>query len=74
MTHICVGNLTIIGSENGLSYGRRQAIIQTNAWILLMEHLGKKLQWNFNRNFNIFIQENAFESVVCGNFVQEEMS
>ena len=41
MTHICVGNLTIIGSENGLSYGRRQAIIQTNAWILLMEHLGK---------------------------------
>ena len=24
-----------------------------------------KLQWNFNRNSNIFIQENAFESVVC---------
>ena len=24
-----------------------------------------KLQWNFNRNYNIFIQENAFESVVC---------
>ena len=24
-----------------------------------------KLQWNLNRNFNIFIQENAFESVVC---------
>ena len=27
MTHICVGNLTIIGSDNGLSPGRRQAII-----------------------------------------------
>ena len=26
-THICVGNLTIIGSDNGLSPGRRQAII-----------------------------------------------
>ena len=24
-----------------------------------------KLQWNFNRNSNIFIQENAFESVAC---------
>ena len=24
-----------------------------------------KLQWNFNQNFNIFIQENAFESVDC---------
>ena len=30
MTHICV-----IGSDNGLSPGRRQAIIGTNAWILL---------------------------------------
>ena len=25
VTHICVGNLTIIGSDNGLSPGRRQA-------------------------------------------------
>ena len=24
-----------------------------------------KLQWNFNPNPNFFIQENAFESVVC---------
>ena len=24
-----------------------------------------KLQWNFDRNSNIFIHENAFESVVC---------
>ena len=27
VTHICVGNLIIIGSDNGLSPGRRQAII-----------------------------------------------
>ena len=26
VTHICIGNLTIIGSDNGLSPGRRQAI------------------------------------------------
>ena len=35
-THICVGNLAIIGSENGLSPSRRQAIIWTNAGILLI--------------------------------------
>ena len=35
-THICVGNLTINGSDNGLSPGRRQAIILTNAGILLI--------------------------------------
>ena len=34
MTHICVGNLTIIGPDNGLSPGRCQAIIWTNARIL----------------------------------------
>ena len=40
MTHICVGKLTIIGSDNGLSPGRRQAIIWTNAGLLLIRHLG----------------------------------
>ena len=36
VTHICVGKLTTIGSENGLSPGRRQAIIWTNAGKLLI--------------------------------------
>ena len=40
MTHICVSNLTIIVSDNGLSPGRRQAIIWTNAGILLIWPLG----------------------------------
>ena len=62
--HICIGNLTIIGSDNGLSPGRRQAIIWTNAGILLIGPKNK-LQWNFRRNYNIFIQENVFESVLC---------
>ena len=65
MTHICVGNLTIIASDNGLSPGRRQAIIWTNAGILFI--------WPSGTNFGeilieihfFFIQENAFESVVC---------
>ena len=34
--HIYVGNLTTLGSDNGLSPGRRQAIIWTNAGILLI--------------------------------------
>ena len=34
VTHICVGKLTIIGSDNGWSPGRRQAIIWTNAGLL----------------------------------------
>ena len=42
VTHICVGKLTIIGSDNGLSPGRRQAIIWTNAGILLIGPLGTK--------------------------------
>ena len=36
MTHTCVSKLTIIVSDNGLSPGRRQAIIRTNAGILLI--------------------------------------
>ena len=37
---MCVGKLTINGSDNSLSPGRRQAIIQTNAGILLIGPLG----------------------------------
>ena len=40
VTHICVSKLTIIGSDYGLSPGRRQAIIWTNAGILLIRPLG----------------------------------
>ena len=40
VTHICIGNLTTIGSDNGLSPGRRQAIIWTKAGILLIWPLG----------------------------------
>ena len=36
VAHRCVGKLTIIGSDNGLSPGRRQIIIWTNAGILLI--------------------------------------
>ena len=49
VTHICVNDLTSIGSGNGLSPGRRQAIIGTNAGILLIRPLGT--------NFSEFLVE-----------------
>ena len=53
VTHICVSKLSILGSDNGLSPGRRQAIIWTNAGILLIGPLG--------RNFSeILIEINTF--------------
>ena len=40
MTHICVSKIIIIGSDNSLSPGQRQAIIWTNGGILFIEPLG----------------------------------
>ena len=40
VTHICVSKPTTIGSDNGMWPGRRQAIIWTNAEILLIGSLG----------------------------------
>ena len=65
VTHICVSNLTIIGSDNGLSPDRRQAIIWTNSGILLTGPLGTNFSEILIQNSKSFIQENAFESVVC---------
>ena len=53
VTHICVSKLTIIGSDNGLPPGRHQAIIWTNAGILLIGPLGINLN-------EILIQFNTF--------------
>ena len=44
LTHICVGKLNIIGLDNGLSPGRCQGIIWTNAEIFLTG----PLRTNFN--------------------------
>ena len=58
VTHKCVSKLTIIGSDNGLSPGRRQAIIWTNAGILWIRPLGT--------NFSEILNEiRAFHSRKC---------
>ena len=40
MTHTCVSELTVIGSDNGLFPDLRQAIIWTNAGMLWIGPLG----------------------------------
>ena len=55
----------------------RSALVQIMAWCLVgakqlsepmleyfMRTIRNKLQWDFNRNLYIFVQENAFENVV----------
>ena len=64
MTHICISKLTIIGSDNGLLPSRRQAIIWTNAGILLIRPSGTNSSEILIEIDGILIQVNAFESVV----------
>ena len=66
LTHICVGKLTIIGSDNGLSPWRRQAIIWTNVGILLIRPLGT----NFGEIL-IGIQMFSFKEMYLKNIVCE---
>ena len=65
---IAFSKLTIIGSDNGLSPGRRQVIIWTNVGILLTERLGTHFGDFFfieiNIQIHIHIQEIPFENVV----------
>ena len=46
-------------------------------WSIVIWTPGNKFQWNLNRNFRIFIQENSTKNAVSqngGHFVQGEMS
>ena len=65
LSDTCVNWLTIIGSDNGLSPGWCQAIISTNAGILLIASQGK----NFNKIYSKFesfrLKKNAYENVTC---------
>ena len=49
MTHIYVSKQTIIGSDNGLSPGRRQAKIRANTGILLI--------WTVETHFSEILSE-----------------
>ena len=65
VTHICVSKLTIIGSDNGLSPDWRQAIIWTNAGILLIGPLGTNFGETLIEILTFSFKQNAYESIVC---------
>ena len=60
VTHICIGNLTIIASDNGLS---APSLYLNQCRDIVNWTLRNKFQRNCNSN--IFINEKSFESVVC---------
>ena len=61
--HIWVSKLTIIGSDNGLSPGRRQAFIYTNELILLIWHLRTHFS-EISIEIHILSFKSAVENVV----------
>ena len=75
VTHICLGKLVILGSDNGLSPERCQTIIWTNAGILLIGPLGtnfseilseihRKYVWKCLRNVGHFVSTSMCK-VIC---------
>ena len=64
VTQICVSRLAIIGSDNGLSPGRCQAIIRTNAGILLIEPIGTRFSETLIEIQTFSLKKNTFENVV----------
>ena len=64
VAHICVDNQTIIVSDNGLSPGRRQAIVWTNVAILLIEPLGT----NFSEILITFSVKKMHLKMLSGNW------
>ena len=63
---ICGGYISkyprLIGSDNGLSPTRHD---QNQCWVIVNWTLWNKLQWNFNQNTKLFINENASKNIVC---------
>ena len=55
VTHICVSKLSWSAPSHYLK----------QCWNIVNWTLRNKLQWNFNRNADIFFHETALESVVC---------
>ena len=74
--HVCIGNLTIIGSDNGLSPDQRQAIIWTNAEILFIRPLGTNSSEILIAILTFSLKKNVFESVlweIAAKFVSASM-
>ena len=55
--------VTTMDSYNGLATNIPEPERTLTHWGRVS--IRKKIQWNFNRNSNIFIKENVFENIVC---------
>ena len=63
VTHICVSKIITIGSDIGLSPGRRQAIIWTTAGILLNGPLGINFSEILIEIYTFSLKNNSVENV-----------
>ena len=64
-THICVSKLIIIGSDNGLSPIRCQAIIWTNAGMLSTGTLGTNFSEKLSEIHTLSFKQNVFWKLVA---------
>ena len=74
MTHLYVRNLTIIGSDNGLSPGRHQAIIWTNDGIFLIGPLGTNFSEILIEIQTFLFKKKQLKMRKCGHFVSASVS
>ena len=65
VTHICVVEMGHHRFRKWLVACSAPSHYLNQCWNIVNWTLRNKLQWTFNRNSNIFIQEIAFENVVC---------
>ena len=65
VTHICVVELGHHWFRQWLVACSVPSHYLNQCWNIVNWTVRNKLHWNFNRNSNIFIQEIAFENVVC---------
>ena len=75
VTHIWVSKLTIIGSDNGLSPGRRRVIFWINAGTLSIEPLGTHLSEIFIEIYILSFKKMHIKCrlAICGHFFSTSM-
>ena len=72
--HIYISKITIIDSDNGLLPGRRQAIIWTNAGILLIGPLGTNFSEILIKSYTFSFKKMHFKTLqIGGHFVSASM-
>ena len=70
VTRICVGDLNIIGSDNGLSHGRCQTTVSTNAAIVQIGPLRTKCILNKIQTFSLNKCTSNFRSFLSASMCQ----